>query len=92
MREARVGIMAAVLASLGSALSEVAAVAILGGNLYEYNQTLASATLYEVDGGNYPNAIAIAIVLIVMIVVLMCGLGLLQQRGGGVRLRFRSAR
>lgn len=92
MREARVGIMAAVIASLGSALSEVAAVAILGGNLYEYNQTLASATLYEVNGGNYPDAIAIAIVLIVMIVVLMCGLGLLQQQGGGVRLRFRSAR
>ncbi len=89
-REARVGIMAAVIAALGSALSEVAAVAILGGNLYEYNQTLASATLYEVNGGNYPDAIAIAIVLIAMILVLMCALGLLQHQGG-LRLRFRSA-
>jgi tungstate transport system permease protein len=92
MREARVGIMAAVLAALGSALSEVAAVAILGGNLYEYNQTLASATLYAVNAGDYPEAIAIAIVLIAMIVVLMCALGLLQQQGGAVRLRFRAAR
>jgi tungstate transport system permease protein len=92
MREARVGIMAAVIAALGSALSEVAAVAILGGNLYEYNQTLASATLYAVNAGDYPDAIAIAIVLLAMIVVLMCGLGLLQQQGGGVRLRFRTAR
>jgi ABC-type tungstate transport system substrate-binding protein len=70
----------------------VAAVAILGGNLYEYNQTLASATLYAVNAGDYPEAIAIAIVLLAMIVVLMCGLGLLQQQGGGVRLRFRTAR
>jgi tungstate transport system permease protein len=91
VREARIGVMAAVIAALGSALSEVAAVAILGGNLYEYNQTLASATLYEVNGGHYPDAIAIAIVLIAMILVLMCGLGLLQQQGGGLRLRFRSA-
>lgn len=91
LREARIGVMAAVIAALGSALSEVAAVAILGGNLYEYNQTLASATLYEVNGGNYPDAIAIAIVLIAMIFVLMCALGLLQQQGGGLRLRFRPA-
>jgi tungstate transport system permease protein len=90
-REARIGIMTGVIAALGSALSEVAAVAILGGNLYEYNQTLASATLYEVNGGHYPDAIAIAIVLIAMILVLMCALGLLQQQGGGLRLRFRPA-
>jgi tungstate transport system permease protein len=83
--------MAGVIAALGSAISEVAAVAILGGNIYEYNQTLASATLYEVNGGHYPDAIAIAIVLIAMILVLMCALGLLQHQGGGLRLRFRSA-
>lgn len=88
-REARVGIMAAVIAALGSALSEVAAVAILGGNIYGYNQTLASATLYEVNGGHYADAIAIAILLIGMILVLMCALGLLQQQGGGLQLRFR---
>ena len=68
------------IAALGSALSEVAAVAILGGNIYGYDQTLASTTLYEVNSGHYPDAIAIAIVLIAMILVLMCGLGLLQQR------------
>jgi tungstate transport system permease protein len=91
LREARIGVMAAVIAALGSALSEVAAVAILGGNLYEYNQTLASATLYSVNAGDYTNAIAIAIVLIALILVLMCALGLLQQQGGGLRLRFRPA-
>ena len=42
LREARIGVMAGIIAALGTALSEVAAVAILGGNIYGYNQTLAS--------------------------------------------------
>lgn len=90
LREARIGVFAAVIAALGTSLSEVAAIAILGGNIYGYDQTLASASLYEVDGARYSDALAIAIVLLGLILVLMCGLGALQQRGGGVRMRFRS--
>ena len=91
LREARIGVMAGIIAALGTALSEVAAVAILGGNIYGYNQTLASASLYEVNGGHYADALAIAIVLIGLILVLMCGLGLLQHQGNGIRMRFRTA-
>jgi tungstate transport system permease protein len=91
LREARIGVVAAVIAALGSSLSEVAAIAIVGGNIYGYDQTLASATLYEVNGAHYAEAIAIAIVLIGMILILMCGLGVLQQQSGGLRLRFRAA-
>jgi len=91
LREARIGVIAAIIAALGTALSEVAAVALLGGNIYGYDQTLASATLYEVGGGYYADAVAIGIVLIGVILILMCGLGLLQHQTGGIRLRFRSA-
>jgi tungstate transport system permease protein len=91
LREARIGVMAAIIAALGTALSEVAAVAILGGNIYGYDQTLASATLFDTNAGSYASALAIAIVLIGLILVLMCGLGALQHRGDGLRLRFRSA-
>jgi tungstate transport system permease protein len=91
LREARIGVMAGIIAALGTALSEVAAVAILGGNIYGYNQTLASASLYEVNGGHYADALAIAIVLIVLILILMCGLSLLQRQGSGIRMRFRPA-
>ncbi|MBV9194967.1 MAG: ABC transporter permease [Solirubrobacterales bacterium] len=91
LREARIGVLAAVIAALGTSLSEVAAVTILGGNIYGHDQTLASATLYEVDGAHYADAVAIAIVLIVLILVLMCGLGVLQQHGNGIRLRFRTS-
>jgi tungstate transport system permease protein len=90
LREARIGVMAAVIAALGTTLSEVAAVAILGGNIYGYDQTLASATLYEVNGGYYADAVAVGIVLIGLILILMCGLGVLQHQGNGLRLRFRS--
>ncbi len=91
LREARIGVMAAVIAALGTALSEVAAVVILGGNIYGYNQTLASATLYEINGGYYADAVAIAIVLIALILILMGALALLQHQGSGIRMRFRSA-
>jgi tungstate transport system permease protein len=80
LREARIGVLAAIIAALGTALSEVAAIVILGGNIYGYDQTLASATLYYVSGARYEQAVAIAIVLAALIAVLMGGLGLLQQR------------
>jgi len=89
LREARIGVMAAVIAALGSALSEVGAIVIVGGNIYGYNQTLASAALFEANAAHYADAVAIGIVLIGLILVLMGGLTLLQQRGGGIRLRFR---
>jgi tungstate transport system permease protein len=91
LREARVGMVVAVIAALGTSLSEVAAIAIVGGNIYGYDQTLASATLYEVNGANYPEALAISIVLVVLILLVMGSVGLLQHRGDGLRLRFRSA-
>jgi tungstate transport system permease protein len=90
LREARIGVIAALIAALGTTLSEVAAVAILGGNIYGYDQTLASATLYEVNGGYYADAVAIGIVLFGLILILMCGLGLLQHQSEGIRMRFQT--
>ena len=37
---------------------------IVGGNVYGYDQTLASAALYEANAAHYADAVAIAIVLI----------------------------
>lgn len=91
LREARIGVLAAVIAALGSALSEVGAVIIVGGNIQNYDQTLASAVLAQVtDYANYPYAVAIGIVLLALILVLMGSLTVLQQRSGGLRLRFRT--
>ena len=92
LREARIGVLAAVIAALGTALSEVAAVVIVGGNIEGHDQTLASAILQQTtDYANYPEAVAIGLVLLVLILVLIAALTVLQQRPGGLGLRFRTA-
>jgi tungstate transport system permease protein len=91
LREARIGVMAAVIAALGTALSEVGAVVIVGGNIQNHDQTLASAVLQQAtDYTDYPEALAIAIVLLVLIGLLMAALTVLGQRNDALRLRLRT--
>lgn len=90
LREAKIGVLAAVIAALGSALAEVGAVVIVGGNIENHDQTLASATLQQVnDFSNYHYATAIGLVLLALIVLLTGILTVLQQRTSGIHLRFR---
>jgi len=91
LREARIGVVAALIAALGTGLAEVGAIVIVGGNVYGYDQTLASAALYEANAAHYDDAVAIAIVLAGLIFVLMGTASLLQHQEGGIRMRFRSA-
>jgi tungstate transport system permease protein len=91
LREAKIGVLAAAIAALGSTLSEVGAVVIVGGNIQNYDQTLASAVLQQInDYTNYPYALAIGIVLLALVLVLLGALTVLQQRTSGVHLRFRA--
>ncbi len=90
LREAKVGVLAAVIAALGSTLSEVGAVIIVGGNVQGYDQTLASAVVQQVNSAAYPDAVAIGIVLVALILLLLGALTILQQREGGIGLRFRT--
>jgi tungstate transport system permease protein len=92
LREARIGVVAAVIAALGTTLSEVGAIVVVGGNIYGYNQTLASGALYEAEAARYAQAIALGIVLSVLILLLLGTLGFLQHQGAGIRMRFRWAR
>jgi tungstate transport system permease protein len=90
LREAKIGVMAAVIAALGSALSEVGAVILVGGNVQGYDQTLASAVVQEVGpDSNYQYALALGIVLLALVFVLMAVLTVLQQRTSGINFRFR---
>jgi tungstate transport system permease protein len=90
LREARVGVFAAVIAALGSTLSEVGAVIIVGGNVQGYDQTLASAVVEQVTNAGYPFAVAIGLILMAIILGLLGLLTLLQQRDGSIGLRFRT--
>lgn len=92
LREARIGVLAAVIAALASTLSEVAAVIIVGGNIEDHTQTLASAIVSQInDFDNIPSALAIGIVLLGLIAVLIGTLTVLQQRAGGIQLRLRTS-
>lgn len=86
LRESRVGLMAAVIAAAGSALSEVGAVVLVGGNIQGATQTLASAVLMEVEAGHFSTALAIGILLLGLILVVMAVLTLLQTRGAARRV------
>jgi tungstate transport system permease protein len=70
LREARIGVFAAAIAGIGTALSEVGAIVLVGGNIRGYDQTLASAALEVVGAGRYAEGMAIGIVLLAMIVVI----------------------
>jgi tungstate transport system permease protein len=92
LREARIGVLAAVIAALGAGLSEVGAVIIVGGNIEGYDQTLASAIVDQVETfGNYQYALGLGLVLLGLVVILLGALTVLQQRGSGLALRFRTA-
>ena len=92
LREAKIGVLAAVIAAFGAALSEVGAVMIVGGNIQNYDQTLASA-IARSRSTTTPTTrtrSAIGIVLLALILVLIGILTVLQQRTSGIQLRFRT--
>jgi tungstate transport system permease protein len=91
LREAKIGVIAAVIGGLGAGISEVGAVIIVGGNRAGESQTLASALLANFTyQPNDPQETAIALLLLALILVLIGALTVLQQRTRGVHLRFRT--
>jgi tungstate transport system permease protein len=78
MREARVGIMAATIAAIGSALSEVGAIILVGGNSVGYDQTLASAVIDRWDSADIAGALAVGLILLALILVITAALTWLQ--------------
>lgn len=92
LREAKIGVIAATIAALGAAVSEVGAVVIVGGNRVGESETLASALLANFTyQPNDPQETAIALLLLALILVLMGTLTVLQQRTGAIQLRFRTS-
>jgi tungstate transport system permease protein len=92
LREARIGVFAAVIAALATTLSEVGAIVIVGGNVYGYDQTLASAALYESNAAAYTDAVAVGIILVLLILTLIGSLSVLQEQTVGLGWHFRVQR
>jgi tungstate transport system permease protein len=80
LREARVGVLAALIAALLSALAEVGAVVIVGGNLRGQTNTLASTVLLDLSAADAAGATANVLVLLTLVLLVGGALTLVQQR------------
>jgi tungstate transport system permease protein len=86
LREAWIGIVAALIAGLAATLTEVGAQAVLTG-LWPGSSTLAGSVMFQADSVNTPAALACAIVLMAIVVILLGALTLLQHTAAGRRRR-----
>lgn len=79
-REARLGLLAAVMAAFGAIISEVGAAMTVGGNLRDSTRVLTTAIVTETSRGNLPVALALGLVLLLLAFLVNLVLTALQQR------------
>jgi len=65
-REARFGIVAAVIAAFGRVIAEVGISMMLGGNAKGFTRTMTTAMALEYDKGEFILAVALGIILLVL--------------------------
>jgi len=85
VREARVGLLAAVIAGFGAALSEVGAVMMVGGNILGETRVMTTAIVLETRRGNFGMAMAFGIVLLSLAFIVNLLLTRAQQAGTETR-------
>lgn len=66
IREARVGIVAALSTALGRVIAEVGAVMLVGGNIRWSTRVLTTSIVLETRMGNFSTAIAIGLILLTL--------------------------
>lgn len=80
VREARIGIVTAVIAAFGAAISEVGAIIMVGGNIRFYTRTLTTAIVSETRMGAFGFALALGIVLLLIAFLINIFLSRLQEK------------
>ncbi len=79
IKEARLGLMAAIMAGFGRVISEVGASMMVGGNIKGQTRVLTTAIVTEVEKGNYDVAMAIAYILLIITYTVIVLLTILQH-------------
>lgn len=82
-REARLGLLAAVMAGFGGVVSEVGASMTVGGNLHGSTRVLTTAIVTETSRGEVERAIALGLILLALSFLVSFTLTLVQQRRSG---------
>ncbi len=80
IKEARLPLLAAIMAGFGGVISEVGASIMVGGNIKGYSRVLTTATVMETSRGNFDIAIALSIILLVLAFIINLILTQIQQR------------
>ncbi|HIE39091.1 MAG TPA: ABC transporter permease subunit [Anaerolineales bacterium] len=81
LREARLGVLVSLIAGLGSIISEVGAVMMVGGNIEGSTRVLTTAILLETRRGNFDLAIGLGLVLLGLSFLVNLAATQLQGRG-----------
>jgi tungstate transport system permease protein len=80
IKEAKLSLLAAVMAGFGGVISEVGASIMVGGNIKGYSRVLTTATVMETGRGNFDVAIALSIILLLLAYLINLVLTQVQQR------------
>jgi tungstate transport system permease protein len=80
MKQARLPLMAAVMAGFGGVISEVGASIMVGGNIKGSTRVLTTATVMEQGRGNFDVAIALSVILLALCLAINWALTWVQQR------------
>lgn len=80
-REARLPLLAALMAGFGAVISEVGASMIVGGNIRGQTRVLTTAIVLETSKGNFNIALALGALLLVITFLINWILTRIQQRG-----------
>lgn len=80
MAEARLPMLAAVMAGFGGVISEVGASMMVGGNIRGQTRVLTTATVLETSKGNFDVAIALSLLLLAITFLVNWALTSIQQR------------
>ena len=80
-REARLPLLAALMAGFGSVISEVGASMMVGGNIRGQTRVLTTAIVLETSKGEFDNALALSALLLIITYLINLELTTIQQRG-----------
>ncbi len=80
LREARLPMLAALMAGFGAVISEVGASMMVGGNIRGQTRVLTTATVLETGKGNFDVAIALSLLLLAITFLVNWALTWIQQR------------
>lgn len=80
-REARLPLLAALMAGFGSVISEVGASMMVGGNIRGQTRVLTTAIVLETSRGEFERALALSALLLVLTYLINLALTWIQQRG-----------